>query len=74
MSRLPSLKPRDVIRALERAGFILSSVRGSHHVFRHPDRRRPVVVAYHARELKRGALAGIIKQAGLTQQEFRELL
>jgi predicted RNA binding protein YcfA (HicA-like mRNA interferase family) len=37
MSRqLPTLKPREVIRALERAGFRLLRVKGSHHYFHHP--------------------------------------
>jgi predicted RNA binding protein YcfA (HicA-like mRNA interferase family) len=39
MSRqLPVLRPRAVIRALERAGFVLLRVKGSHHYFEHPDR------------------------------------
>ncbi len=62
-----------VIRALERAGFVVDRITGSHHILRHPARMGRVV-AVHARELNRGALADAIKQAGLTQDEFLTLL
>ena len=74
MTRLPSLRPRQVVRALERAGFSIDRTTCSHHILRHPDRKGRVVVAVHVRDLKRGALAAIIKQAGLTQKEFLALL
>lgn len=64
-----------MIRALERAGFTLHHVAGSHHYFTHP--HRPglrVTVPGHPRDLKRGTLAAIIKQAGLTTEEFLEVL
>ncbi len=63
-----------VIRALERVGFVVDRITGSHHILRYPARRGRVVVAVHERELKRGALADAIKQAGLTQDEFLILL
>ncbi len=63
-----------VISALERAGFSVDRTTGSHHILRHPARKGRIVVAVHTRELKRGILADIIKQAGLTQEEFRTLL
>ncbi len=73
--RLPALRPREVIRALERAGFFLHHTTGSHHYFKHPDRLRLLVtVPVHHRDLKRGTLASIIKQAGLTTEEFLNLL
>jgi predicted RNA binding protein YcfA (HicA-like mRNA interferase family) len=49
---------------------------GSHHVLKHPeDARRTVIVPVHAgRNLKRGTLRSIIRQAGFTVQEFAKLL
>ena len=61
------------MRVLLRAGFVVDHQAGSHAVLRHPDGRR-ALIAIHARELKRGTLMGIIKQAGYTLEEFRELL
>ncbi len=76
MSRLPALKPREVIRALERAGFVVVRIKGSHHILVHRDDRTRItnVPAHGARDLPRGTLADIIKQAGLSIDEFLELL
>lgn len=71
--RVPSLRPKAVIRALGRAGFKVEHHSGSHAVLRHPDGRR-TLVAVHSKELKRGTLLGIIKQAGYTVEEFLKLL
>jgi predicted RNA binding protein YcfA (HicA-like mRNA interferase family) len=73
--RLPGLKGRAVIAALERAGFYVHHTKGSHHVLRHP--LKPgirVVVAVHAKELPTGTLRNIIRQADLTVSEFLDLL
>lgn len=73
--RLPTLTPRKLIRALERGGFVLVRVSGSHHLYEHPDRPdRIVPVPLHARDLKRPLLKAIIKQAGLTEERLIELL
>jgi predicted RNA binding protein YcfA (HicA-like mRNA interferase family) len=74
MSNLPACTPREVIRALTRAGFVLDHSRGSHRYYRHPNRPGVVVVPYHNRALKRGTLFAIIKQAGFTREEFIALL
>lgn len=76
MSRdLPALRPKAVMRALERAGLRLVRVTGSHHLYEHPARPdRVVPVPLHNRDLKRGTLHGILKQAGLTKEELLDLL
>lgn len=66
-SRVPALTPRDVIRVLERRGFFVHRIAGSHHVLKHPrDPRIRVVVALHRREFHPGTVRGIIKDAGMT--------
>lgn len=73
--RVPAPTPRKVIRALERGGFKLVRVTGSHHLYEHPERvDRIVPVPLHARDLKRSLLKAIIKQAGLTEEAFLQLL
>jgi predicted RNA binding protein YcfA (HicA-like mRNA interferase family) len=54
-----------LIRELEAAGWLLNRVRGSHHVFRHPLRPGIVVVPHPKKDLGRGLVAAIRKQAGL---------
>ena len=74
--RLPALKSREIIRALERVGFVVSRMSGSHCRLVHgTDPARKVTVSIHAGvDTKRGTLHAIIIQAGLTIDEFLELL
>jgi predicted RNA binding protein YcfA (HicA-like mRNA interferase family) len=76
VTRLPSLKAEDVIRALRKAGFEVTRIKGSHHVLRHRnDPSRGTVVPVHAgRDIKRGLLRKIVGDAGLTVDEFKDLL
>ena len=75
MSRLPALRPDRVIRALERAGFIVMRVRGSHHRLHHPEKPdRLVTVPMHNKDLRPGTLYAIIRQAGMTAEEFATFL
>jgi len=72
--RIPAVKPREVVRALEAAGFLVEHQTGSHVVMRHPESKRKTTIPYHRRDLKRATLFGILKQAGLSRQEFLRLL
>jgi predicted RNA binding protein YcfA (HicA-like mRNA interferase family) len=50
-------------------------IRGSHHYLRHPDRPGLLItVPVHTRDLKRGTLRAILRQAGLTPDDLRSLL
>ena len=72
MPRLPALKPKMVIRALKRKGFLVHHTTGSHY-FLKKDKLR-VSVPFHNKDLKPGTLASIVAQAGLTVEEFVDLL
>jgi predicted RNA binding protein YcfA (HicA-like mRNA interferase family) len=76
MARLPGIKARDVLGALRRAGFIQVRSSGSHRLLVHrDDPARIVVVPFHgAKDLKRGTLGKIIRQAKLSPAEFLEFL
>ena len=73
---LPALKGREIIRALESAGFSIVRSKGSHRMLQSSGNPvRLVTVPDHgAKELKRGTLRAIIRQAGLSVDEFLELL
>ena len=74
MPRLPTVRPRQVLRALQRVGFEVDHQTGSHAVlFRDSDGRR-VVIPMHSRDLGRGLTLRIIKSAGLSRDEFVDLL
>ena len=74
--RLPSLKASEVIRALERGGFADVRSAGSHHRLVHRDdpSRATTVPVHKGRDLPRPLLNAILKQAGLTAEEFLALL
>ena len=73
MSRLPSLTPTKVIRALRKVGFEVHHQTGAHAILKHADGRR-AVVSMHAKDIKRGTLRGILDEAGLTPEQFIDLL
>ncbi|MCA1616553.1 MAG: type II toxin-antitoxin system HicA family toxin [Acidobacteria bacterium] len=70
--KLPALKPKIVIRALERGGFYVQHVSGSHYILKKEGLR--VTVPYHGKDLKPRTLASIVEQSGLTVEEFLDLL
>ena len=74
--RLPALTTRDVIRALKRAGFSVTRTAGSHCRLVHDmDSSRQVTVPVHSgKDLKRGTVQGILRQARLTVEEFNAFL
>jgi predicted RNA binding protein YcfA (HicA-like mRNA interferase family) len=74
MPRLPSVRPRAVIRFLERQGFILDHTSGSHFIFYHPNSRRRAVVPRHNRDMPKGTLLALLREAGLTRGQWVEFL
>jgi len=75
MARLPQATGQRALRALERAGWAVIRIHGSHHILRHPERPgATIVIPGHSRPLKKGTLADILEQAGLSADEFRKLL
>lgn len=75
MNRLPRPSGRQVVAALVRAGFEQSHIRGSHHYLRKPGMTALVVVPVHGnRTLPVGTLRSIIRQTGLSDEEFAGLL
>jgi predicted RNA binding protein YcfA (HicA-like mRNA interferase family) len=66
--RLPVVSGAQLIGALEKVGWETVRQRGSHVRLRHPERSLFLVVPLH-RELKRGTLAGILRDAGLDRDE-----
>ena len=73
MSQLPRIAGRDCVKALGRVGFHVMSQEGSHIVLRRDEPFSQVVAPDHT-ELDRGTLRAIIRQAGLSVNEFLALL
>ena len=69
---LPSVSGQQIALALGRAGFEQVNQRGSHLKLRHPDGRQAIVPMH--RELAKGTLRSVLRQAGLSPKELLELL
>ncbi len=74
MSALPVVSGRDVVKALGKIGYVLDRQRGSHMILRQKTQpHRRLTVPDH-QEVARGTLRAIIRQSGLTVEEFNDLL
>lgn len=71
--RLPVLSGAQLIAALSKTGWEAVRQRGSHVRLKHPDHVVALVIPLH-RELKRGTLAGILRDAGIDRDDLRDLL
>ncbi|MEK7621987.1 MAG: type II toxin-antitoxin system HicA family toxin [Patescibacteria group bacterium] len=74
MSRIPNVTPRQMINALHRAGFHDERQIGSHFYLFHSIKNRRTGIPMHPGDLDRSLMKKIIKQADLTEDEFRRLL
>jgi predicted RNA binding protein YcfA (HicA-like mRNA interferase family) len=72
MSRLPVCSGQDAVRVFSKIGYQVDHQTGSHLILRHPTMRR-LTVPNH-RELAKGTLRALIREAGLTKDQFGELL
>jgi predicted RNA binding protein YcfA (HicA-like mRNA interferase family) len=71
MPRLPHLSGRQIVSALQRLGFAVARQRGSHFVMR---RESAGCVVPDHREVKVGTLTGVLKQAGISPEQFLDAL
>ncbi len=75
MARLPHVTATELIRVLEKKGFVFRRGKGSHRIYQHLDSGRRVVVPFHrGKNIPPGTLLNILHEAGITKEEFQELL
>lgn len=70
MGNIPSLTPKELCRILEKKGFELKRIKGSHHYYRHPETGKITVVPMHNKDLPKGTFFAILKQAGIDKHEL----
>lgn len=73
MSKLPSLKTREVIKILHKLGFRMVRQKGSHAFFAHPDGRTTVVPTHQGRNIGKGLLHSILHDIKISPDEFIKL-
>jgi predicted RNA binding protein YcfA (HicA-like mRNA interferase family) len=76
MTKVPAVSGVRLVRALERAGFVVVRISGSHHRLIHSDdpTRATTVPVHGSKDLRSGTLRNILKQTGLTIDELAALL
>ena len=74
MSKLPVLKPTELVRILRRLGFEPIRQKGSHLYLRHPDGRATVVPIHKGEDLPPGLLHSILQHIELSREDFLKLL
>jgi predicted RNA binding protein YcfA (HicA-like mRNA interferase family) len=74
MTRLPRVSGKEVVRALERAGFEVQRVRGSHTFLKHPDGRVTSVPVHSRETIGPGLLRSILRDVEMDIEVFRKFL
>ena len=74
MPKLPAVKAREITRFLERKGFVLDHASGSHFIYYHPTSKRRAVVPKHNRDIPKGTLVSLLREAGFTREELIDFL
>ena len=72
--KLPAVKPEQLIKILERKGWQLERIRGSHFMMKNPGMQRVVPIPRHSKELKTGTLLAIMRAAEISKEDLRDLL
>ena len=74
MSFFPVVKATELVRALNRLGYRTHRQKGSHLIMIKDDSSHQPVIPLHSGDIKTGTLRAIIRQLGLTVEEFKKLL
>ncbi len=72
--KLPRTSGRQAVEALLRMGFVIHRIRGSHYILKHDTAGCRVTIPYHRRQLAPKTLFSILRQAGISVEEFIKLL
>lgn len=70
--KLPRLTAKEIIRILERKGFLLARQSGSHKIFRNSEGKRVTVPFHSGKIIHPKVLKSIMKDAGITEEDFKK--
>ncbi len=70
MPKLPVLTPRQLIKRLQKIGFVKDHTTGSHIIMYHSSTGRRAVVPYHLKDIKKGTLISLLNEAGIDREEI----
>lgn len=70
MPPVPAVPGTAIVKALQKHGFVIDRIHGSHHVMRHPDGRATTVPVHQGKDVAKGTLRGILRDIGLTAADL----
>jgi len=70
MPKLPTFKPREVVKKLIKLGFIKHHQVGSHLTMKHPESGKRAVIPMHLKDIKKGTLSSILRESGIDRDKF----
>jgi len=73
MSNIPALTGSDLIKILEKIGFIVIRRKGSHCFMRHSDGRSTVIPVHSGETVGSGLFSKILREVDISKEEFRKL-
>jgi len=71
---IPTITARELVRALERAGFVFRRQKGSHQIYQQLQTGKRISVPVHTGDFPKGTLRQILREADLSIDRFLELL
>ena len=74
MPKLPVISGQELVKLFGKLGYEVDHQTGSHMILRHKDEPHRRLTIPNHRELSKGTLRAIIRQVGLTREEFEKLL
>lgn len=74
MPKLSVVKPKEMIKVLQKGGFVTDHVSGSHYIMYNADKTLRVSIPYHNKPLRRKTLKNILENAQLSVEELIKLL
>lgn len=71
MTKLPQIRPRDLVKFFQKEGFVVTRQRGSHMRLAHEDGRK-MTIAIHTKPIATGTLSAILRQTQMSRENFLE--
>lgn len=74
MTKIPALTPGKIEKIILKKGFVLDRTKGSHRIYYNAVNKKRVVIPFHRKDLPKGTILEILKQAGIKREELSDLL
>jgi predicted RNA binding protein YcfA (HicA-like mRNA interferase family) len=74
MAKYSAVSGKELIAAFAKIGFVVTRIRGSHNIIKHPDGRTTVIPSHAGESIGPGLLANILRSLKITRSELEDLL